>query len=158
MGQIITQENGNVLVVDGMTAREYCARGKYVYLIRDYDRQLIPIMPEGEPLVRRNGEPLADTIRRALDLAAADDAARLRKALVDVRHALQFANDSPNGGITGTLWMMHSPETVFDFIDATLERDGDKVEDSPGWRLWASAWALAAGLVLAAGAAVLVLK
>lgn len=51
---------------------------------------------------------------------ADDEAARLRKVLVDVRQALQFANDSPNGGISDTLWMMHSPETVFDFIDAAL--------------------------------------
>lgn len=46
--------------------------------------------------------------------------AELRGVLRDVRHALQFANDSPNGGITDTLWMMHRPETVFDFIDAAL--------------------------------------
>jgi hypothetical protein len=49
-----------------------------------------------------------------------DEAARLRKVLVEVRHALQFANDSPGGGISDTLWMMHGPETVFDFIDAAL--------------------------------------
>jgi len=46
--------------------------------------------------------------------------ARLRKVLLDVRHALQFANDSPGGGIIDTLWMMHDAETVFDHIDAAL--------------------------------------
>lgn len=46
-----------------------------------------------------------------------------RKVLVEVRESLQFANDSPNGGIDDTIWMMHSsaPETVFDFIDAALD-------------------------------------
>lgn len=44
------------------------------------------------------------------------------KALREVRQALQFANDSPNGPITDTIWMMHGPETLFDYIDAALDR------------------------------------
>lgn len=52
--------------------------------------------------------------------AGADDAARLRKVLIDVRNALQLANDTPNGGISDTLWMPDQPETVFDFIDAAM--------------------------------------
>jgi hypothetical protein len=51
---------------------------------------------------------------------AVDEAARLRKVLIDVRQALQFANDSPGGGINDTIWMMHTPEMLFDFIDAAL--------------------------------------
>lgn len=43
-----------------------------------------------------------------------------RKVITDVRESLQFANDSPNGGINDTIWMMHRPETMFDYIDAAL--------------------------------------
>ena len=42
-------------------------------------------------------------------------------AIQEVREALQFASDSPAGPIRDTIWMMHRPETLFDFIDATLE-------------------------------------
>lgn len=49
-------------------------------------------------------------------------AARLRAALQEVRETLQFANDSPNGGIHDTIWMMHRPETLFDFIDAAMQK------------------------------------
>lgn len=45
----------------------------------------------------------------------------LLDALREVREALQFANESPDGPIRDTIWMMHRPETLFDFIDATLE-------------------------------------
>jgi hypothetical protein len=41
-------------------------------------------------------------------------------ALREVRQSLQFANDSPNGPIRDTIWMMHGPETLFDYIDAAL--------------------------------------
>lgn len=44
----------------------------------------------------------------------------MRIAMIDVRHALQFANDTPGGGINDTIWMMHQNETLFDFIDAAL--------------------------------------
>jgi hypothetical protein len=44
----------------------------------------------------------------------------LRQVLREVRDALQFANDTPNGAIQDTIWMMHRPETLFDFIDAAL--------------------------------------
>lgn len=58
------------------------------------------------------------------------DAARLRKVLIDVRHALQFANDTPVGAIGDTIWMIDEPETLFDFIDAVLaaqdSKDGGK--------------------------------
>lgn len=46
--------------------------------------------------------------------------ADLLQVLREVRNALQFANDTPNGGINGTIWMMHSPETLFDYIDAAI--------------------------------------
>ena len=73
---------------------------------------------------------------------AHDEAARLRKVLIDVRHALQFASDSPGGGINDTIWMMHTPETLFDFIDAALgdtqaaPASPEQVQAIPsGWKL-----------------------
>ena len=53
-----------------------------------------------------------------------DDATALAAILHEVRQALQFANDCPNGGISDTLWMIHRSETMFDFIDAALEKYG----------------------------------
>ena len=45
----------------------------------------------------------------------------LLTAIVDARHALQFANDTPNGPIIDTIWMMHGRnETLFDFMDAAI--------------------------------------
>lgn len=52
--------------------------------------------------------------------AAAQQRDKLYNALREVRHALQFANENPHGGISDTLWMMHDPETVFDYIDRQL--------------------------------------
>ena len=46
----------------------------------------------------------------------------LLAALIESRHALQFANDNPNGGISDTIWMMHGPETLFDFMDAAIAK------------------------------------
>ena len=45
---------------------------------------------------------------------------QMLEALKESRQALQFANDSPNGGINDTIWMMHKPETLFDFMDAAI--------------------------------------
>ncbi len=42
------------------------------------------------------------------------------KDLREVRQSLQFANDSPNGGINDTIWMMEGPETLFDGFDRSL--------------------------------------
>ncbi|MEJ8837623.1 hypothetical protein [Ramlibacter sp. AN1133] len=39
-----------------------------------------------------------------------------------VREALQFANDSPGGPITDTIWLLHEPCTAFDAFDLALER------------------------------------
>jgi hypothetical protein len=39
------------------------------------------------------------------------------EALNKIRESLHFANDSPNGAIQDTIWMMHDSETLFDFID-----------------------------------------
>ena len=58
------------------------------------------------------------TTQRELELEA--EIVRLRKALRKSREALQFANDSPGGGISDTIWMMHDPETLFDFMDEAL--------------------------------------
>lgn len=44
----------------------------------------------------------------------------LLAAMQEVREALQLANDSPGGIITDTIWMPHRPQTLFDFIDATI--------------------------------------
>lgn len=48
--------------------------------------------------------------------------AELVATLIEARHALQMANDSPNGPISDTIWMMHQPETLFDFLDVALEK------------------------------------
>lgn len=49
-------------------------------------------------------------------------APELLAALIEARHALQFANDTPNGPIVDTIWMMHRPETLFDFMDAMIAK------------------------------------
>lgn len=46
----------------------------------------------------------------------------LLAAVKDAREALQFANDSPGGGISDTIWMMHRPETLFDFLDEAIAK------------------------------------
>jgi hypothetical protein len=51
-------------------------------------------------------------------VGAIDAVAELRA----IRNSLQFANDSPGGGISDTLWMMGTPETVFDALDRVIER------------------------------------
>lgn len=56
---------------------------------------------------------------RVAELALQSDA--LLAAMQEAREALQFANESPGGPITDTIWMMHRPETLFDLIDAALE-------------------------------------
>ena len=45
--------------------------------------------------------------------------------LIKIREGLQFANDSPAGPITDTIWMMHGPETVFDALDALINSCSD---------------------------------
>jgi len=67
-----------------------------------------------------NSEPACPACAQAAQHEAGDEAARLRKVLVDVRNSLQIANDSPGGGICDTLWMMDDAETIFDHIDAAL--------------------------------------
>lgn len=52
----------------------------------------------------------------------------LRDALRSVRESLQFANDNPGGPISDTIWMMHGPETMFDFIDAALDAAADATD------------------------------
>ena len=49
-------------------------------------------------------------------------APELLATLIEARSALQFANDSPNGGINDTIWMMDRPETLFDFLDAAIAK------------------------------------
>lgn len=67
---------------------------------------------------------------RAAD--APSEPSELRAALIAVREALQHANDSHNGGIVDTLWMLNGPETVFDFIDTALEsRAADALDSQP---------------------------
>jgi hypothetical protein len=45
----------------------------------------------------------------------------LLAAMKEVREALQHAVKPPRAAITDTVWMLNRPETLFDFIDATLE-------------------------------------
>ena len=56
--------------------------------------------------------------------AVQDDVVKQRDellaALVEAREALQFANDSPGGVAADTIWMIHRPETLFDFMDAAI--------------------------------------
>lgn len=40
----------------------------------------------------------------------------------EAREALQYANENPSGGISDTIWMMHRPETLFDFMDAAIAK------------------------------------
>ena len=60
-----------------------------------------------------------DSIKHDLDdLTAQRD--QLLAALVEARESLQFANDSPGGVAADTIWMIHRPETLFDFMDAAI--------------------------------------
>ena len=56
--------------------------------------------------------------------AVQDDVVKQRDellaVLVEAREALQFANDSPGGVAADTIWMIHRPETLFDFMDAAI--------------------------------------
>lgn len=67
--------------------------------------------------------------RKAAGKSAASNSEAVKElveALLEAREALQFANDSPGGGISDTIWMMHRPETLFDFLDAALAKHGTK--------------------------------
>jgi hypothetical protein len=56
-------------------------------------------------------------------------------ALREVREALQFANDTPNGPIRDTIWMFHRPETLFDYIDSILSAPAQAAaEPKSEWR------------------------
>ena len=46
----------------------------------------------------------------------------MMEALKEAKEVLQFANESPNGPINDTIWMMHRPETLFDFLDAAISK------------------------------------
>ena len=65
---------------------------------------------------------------------------RLLACLQSVRESLQFANDTPNGGINDTIWMMHRNETLFDFIDSELDQHRRRLtligESRPGGVVW----------------------
>lgn len=41
-------------------------------------------------------------------------------AMIEARHTLQFENDNHGGKICDTIWMMHGPETLFDFMDDAI--------------------------------------
>lgn len=71
-------------------------------------------------LHQRGADPV--TLASAAFYAPATNYQRntLLAAMQEVREALQLANDSPGGIITDTIWMPHRPETLFDFIDATI--------------------------------------
>jgi hypothetical protein len=67
--------------------------------------------------ISRDAEELASA---AFALGAAQEREECAKVLREAREALQFSNDTPNGAITDTIWMMHRPETLFDFMDAAI--------------------------------------
>lgn len=69
------------------------------------------------------GNSTAAELRRLHELNA-----ELLNALKELRQALLFANENPGRGINDTIWMMDRPETLFDFIDAAI----DKAEESKG--------------------------
>lgn len=46
----------------------------------------------------------------------------LLEVLKELRQALLFANENPGRGINDTIWMMDRPETLFDFIDAAIDK------------------------------------
>jgi hypothetical protein len=71
-------------------------------------------------LHQRGADPV--TLASAAFYAPATNYQRntLLAAMQEVREALQLANDSPGGIITDTIWMPHRPETLLDFIDATI--------------------------------------
>jgi hypothetical protein len=56
-------------------------------------------------------------------------APELLEALIQARHALQLANDTPNGPINDTIWMPHIPETLFDFMDSAIAKARGEVNE-----------------------------
>lgn len=69
-----------------------------------------------------NAEAITAWNRRAESEPSKVEPCDLLAAMIEARHALQFANDTPNGPISDTIWMMHRPETLFDFMDAAIEK------------------------------------
>lgn len=62
---------------------------------------------------------------------------KLLSILKEAREALQFASDSPGGAISDTIWMMHRPETLFDFLDAAIDDVEPAHPSADGWIPWA---------------------
>jgi hypothetical protein len=81
-------------------------------------------------------ECLSDFARSALAaLDAATEAQpvndELLRALREVRFALQYTAENPGAGeISGTLMMMHHPETVIEFIDRVLTEHARRAPQS----------------------------
>ena len=87
---------------------------------------LVRILVNDEPFWERH-LPVHDGDRLNLNAdKALGDLKRQRDELLaaakEAREALQFANESPGGGINDTIWMMHRSETLFDFLDAAIEK------------------------------------
>lgn len=90
--------------------------------------------PAGDSLVGRTQlREFCDRVESATaeawrsHIAARDaEVAALLGVLREVREAIHFANESPGGAISDTIWMMHRPETLLDFIDAAIDRAGGK--------------------------------
>ena len=63
----------------------------------------------------------------------------LLSTLKEAREALQFANDSPGGAVSDTIWMMHRPETLFDFLDAAIASAESAIVPSTPAAAWRQA-------------------
>lgn len=83
-------------------------------LQRDLAQTKAAMAVQADSLKRR----IADLENAQADIEKQRD--ELLAALIEARQALQFANDSPGGGIDDTIWMMHRNETLFDFMDAAI--------------------------------------
>lgn len=70
--------------------------------------------------IQFNGELMEAKQMANLNVMAA--APELLETLIQARQVLQFANETPNGPIRDTIWMMHGPETLFDFLDAAIAK------------------------------------
>ena len=91
------------------------------YIIKDECRKRRERDNEIEILRAKIAEYIEAYAAQAQELKDAwERNAALLVAFNEVKHSLQFANDSPNGPIQDTVWMMHDNETLFDFIDSAL--------------------------------------
>ena len=78
------------------------------FVVEGYWRQICALMADNAKLKEQN-EALQSKM------------VKVTGQLVMIRESLQFANESPGGPINDTIWMMHTPSTLFDYIDDVIE-------------------------------------